>query len=739
MKKIICFAFSILASNLFALSQTKDNSIQDTIRNIELPASYIIAQKSITSKMFKEQAGGYFDKKTIQKFNQGQDIPYLLNSISSVVSCSDAGAGVGYTGIRIRGADITRINVTLNGVPVNDAESQATFFVNTPDLLSSSQQIEVSKGIGNSKNGVGNFGAGIGINNLDVDYQNPSVSYSFDMGSFHTFKNTLKVSTGLIDNKLVATIRLSKISSDGYIERSSSDLKALQTTIKYLISPSSQLIFNMMKGSERTGQAWNGVPHDSLATHRTFNELGIMSNGNYYQNQTDNYAQDYYQLFFDKKVNSFWSIGSTLFLTKGQGYYEQYKIGQKYKNYGLSNYQPSPDTIITKTDMIRQLWLKNNFYGARFYALYLKEKLNAGIYLNLNQYDGKHFGEIIWAQQGVNNHYRWYDLWASKTDANIYSMLEYKPTQTITLFGDLQYRNVNYLINGFRDNPTIQHNLVYHFFNPKIKATYKQHQTFVSLLVGMTQKEPNRDDIEASEKELPKHETLYDIELSLMQKIKSQFVIQANLFGMYYKDQLALTGQINDVGAYTRSNIDESYRYGIELELRYKSQNGLLEANGNIALSQNKMKAFTEYIDDYDQDIQIKNTYHLSDISFSPNVIVGGRLSIFPLRKSGVASFNNLSLDILPKYVGKQYLDNTSNENRKLNPYFISDVLLQIPFQLENKSLFNIRLGVYNIFNNLYSSNGYTYSYISNSQLTTQNYYFPQSGIRWMLGAQFSF
>ena len=735
MNKTICLIFFFFLLSITAFSQNKKSKIQDSIKNIELPASFIIAQKSHTGKMFKEQAGGILDKKIIKKNNQGQDIPFLLNSITSVVSSSDAGAGVGYTGIRIRGADITRINVTMNGVPVNDAESQTTYFVNTPDLLSSAQEIEVSKGVGSSKNGVGNFGAGIGINNLDVDYVAPFFSYSIDAGSFNTFKNTLKVSTGLINEKLVATVRLSKLSSDGYIERSSSDLKALQATVKYLISPGDQLIFNFMKGKEKTGQAWNGVPEDSLKTNRRYNELGITSNGNYYQNQTDNYSQDYYQLFYDKKIDSFWSLGSTLYLTKGEGYYEQYKIGQKYKSYGLNDYQPSPDTIIKKTDLIRQLWLKNNFYGARFYALYLKEKINAGLYLNMSQYDGKHFGEIIWAQQGIENNYRWYDLWASKTDGTIYSMIEYRPSNSISIFGDMQYRNVHYLINGFRDNPSIQHNLNYNFFNPKIKLSfYHQKNSVASLLVGLAQKEPNRDDIEAGIKDLPKPEQRYDVELSVMRKVKSQFIIQTNLFGMFYKNQLVLTGKINDVGAYTRSNIDNSYRLGVELEVRYKSANGVLEANGNIALSKNKIRNFNEYIDDYDKGIQIKNNYKLSDISFSPNVIAGGRMTVLPLLTTNNVFFKKISIDLLPKYVSKQFLDNTSNENRKLDPYFVSDLIFNAPFKVENKFLLNLRMGVYNIFNTLYSSNGYTYSYISDNYMTTQNYYFPQAGIRWMLG-----
>lgn len=730
-KTILLFVFVCGINKLFSLNQLLEKS--DSIKNIELPASIIVSKKQLNSKSFREQSGNIADKKTIKRLNQAQDLPFLLNSMSSVVTSSDAGMNIGYSSIRIRGADLTRINVTLNGVPMNDAESQTTYFVNTPDLLSSAHSIEMSKGVGASKNGTGNFGAGIGIQNLDVQNKEPFLSYETGYGSFNTFKNTLKLSTGLLQEKWIATIRLSDLKSDGYIQNSASKLRALQFTTKYIISESAQFILNYMKGKEKTGQAWNGVLEDSLKTNRTYNELGLMSNGKYYANQTDNYSQDFFQLFFDKKITKKWSLGSVLFLTKGRGFYEEYKIGEKYKNYYLPNFQFTPDSSITQTDLIRQLWLKNNFYGGRIYALYFGRKIDGGMYLNLNQYQGKHFGEVIWGQQGIPPNYRWYDLWAKKSDINIYSMIDYKPTQNISLLADLQLREVNYQINGFRKNPSIQHNLNYHFFNPKIKLTYRNYNTIASLLMGIAQKEPNRDDIEAGIKSLPKPEKLFDIEFSYLRKIKNKLILQSNLFGMFYKDQLVLTGKINDVGAYTRSNINKSYRMGIELELRYQTINGIFEMSGNLALSQNKIIGFTEYIDNYDSGIQIENKYQKTDISFSPNIIAGGRFTIFPLKQFKLSSIQKLSFDFLPKYVGKQFLDNTSNSQRVISPYFVSDFVTQIPLQFSNKT-FTIKGGIYNLFNTMYSSNGYTYSYVYNSQLNTQNYYFPQSGIRWMLG-----
>lgn len=735
-KKEIVFVFMMLNASL-GFSQKKNTLKSDTLRNIELPAA-VIREVSAGNNIFSESATRKMDRKTIQRLTQAQDLPYLLNSISSVVVSSDGGTGTGYTGIRIRGADLTRINVTMNGVPVNDVESQATYFVNTPDLLSSSQQVEVSKGVGNSKNGVGNFGAGIAVNNLDINDVQPVLKYQTDFGSFNTFRQTLKAGTGLIHDHFTATLRLSSIRSDGYIMRSAADLKALQLTAKYQFDQNTQLVFNYLKGREKAGQAWNGVAADSLLTNRTYNELGMKSDGTFYNNQTDNYGQDYYQLFFDKKLNRHWALGSTLFYTKGKGYYEEYKTAQYYSDYGLSDYSPSPDTSISNTDLVRQLWLDNDFYGGRIYTTYLSRKLDAGLYLNYNQYDGRHFGEVIWAQQGIDQNYRWYNLTAAKNDANLYTMIDYKPTGQISLFADLQYRNVQYTLNGFRKNPLIYHDLRYHFFNPKVKLTLKNNHHLFSMLAGIAQKEPNRDDIEAGALFLPKPEKLLNTELTYVYRYNAQMSFHTNVFGMFYKDQLVLTGKINDVGAYTRTNIDRSYRVGVEFEWMYRSSNRLFEMNANVALSRNKLLNFTEYVDDYDNGGQVQHQYVETTIAFSPALIAGGRFSIFPLRNQEYL-IHDLSIDVLPKYVGKQYLDNTGQAGRSIGAYFVSDLLLSCPLTLNEHTTLNLRTGVYNMFNSLYESNGYTFSYIYGAQQTTQNYYYPQSGLRWMIGAGIEF
>ncbi|MBK8144948.1 MAG: TonB-dependent receptor plug domain-containing protein [Bacteroidetes bacterium] len=727
--KLLCamLFFSSLASH----AQQSLLEKGDTLRNIELPLATIRESKGNRLDDFSAKK---INKKTLTRLNQGQDIPHLLSSLSSVVSYSDAGVGTGYTGIRIRGADLTRINVTMNGIPVNDAESQATYFVNTPDMLSSTQQLEVSKGVGISKSGVGNFGAGIAINNLDIQYRDPMFSYQTDFGSFGTFKNTLKASTGLLHEKFVATVRLSTIKSRGFIERSNSNLKAAQFTAKYAIDAKTQLIFNYMKGYEKTGQAWNGVPQDSLQTNRTYNELGVKSDGSFYDNQTDNYGQDYYQLFLDRQLNQRWAVGSILFLTKGK------VIMKNLRRFKIIKTTASIPTSLVRipffstTDLIRQLWLDNDFFGVKMYATYLSKKVDAGFYFNANRYQGKHFGEIVWAQQGINKGYRWYDLSATKSEINGYSMLDYRPANHLSIFADMQIREVRYILNGFRRNPTLMHDLHFTFFNPKIKGTFKKQHHLASLLVGIAQKEPNRDDIEAGQQFLPKPEKLLNTELTYQYQAENGFRFQANAFGMFYRDQLVLTGKINDVGAYTRSNIDKSYRVGIELEFRYVSEKKFLELNANVAFSQNKILNFSEFIDDYDNGSQIEKKYRQTDISFSPNIVAGGRVSVFPFIRRSNSRFQNTSLDFLPKFVGRQYLDNTGNVDRSIQSYVVGDVILNSPIRLQNNSLLHLRLGVYNVWNKRYEANGYTFSYIYNQQQTTQNYYYPQAGIRWMLG-----
>lgn len=695
--------------------------------------------------------------KEIQKQNLGQDIPYLLQYTPSAVATSDAGAGVGYTSLRIRGTDNTRINVTFNGIPVNDAESQGTFFVDFGDLASSVSSIQVQRGVGTSTNGSGAFGATMSISNLQqMDKAGLEVNNSF--GSFNTWKNTVKAGTGLLHNGLQFDVRLSRIISDGYRERSASNLKAMQLIAGWKISDKSSLRFMLMTGNEQTGQAWNGVhqaqlDHDTAALNRHYqHNIGYMyftpqdsinlfysdpRRNNYftYDNQTDNYRQDYYQLFFDHKFNSGLSAHVAGFLTRGIGYYEEYKPEQHLEDYGLMPYvSPSGSDTISTTDMIRQLWLDNYFYGGVFSLLYTHKQTQVTFGGAWTQYKGDHYGFVNWAQVGVPNDYRWYLLHSQKNDLNFYIKAQQTIGKNLILFGDLQYRNVAYNIKGFRKNPTLEPNLSYSFFNPKAGITYllkntstERQRAYASFAIA--NREPNRDDFEASPVDLPKPEQLYDIEAGYeLNRLKWNAGV--NLYYMDYKDQLIVTGKINDVGAYTRTNVAKSYRAGVEL-MAGAVPADWVRISANATFSQNKIQDFTEYVDNWDTWGQESVNHGTTDIAFSPNLIGGGSLTFLPFAHHSKAKA--LELEVLEKYVGKQYLDNTSNEGRIINPYVLTDVRIRYSLKLYPFKEAGLTVGLNNVLNKLYESNGYTYAYIYNGKQYTDNYYYPQAGFNWLV------
>ncbi len=665
-------------------------------------------------------------KATIEAQNLGQDLPFLLNQTPSVVINSDAGNGVGYTGIRIRGSDATRINMTINGIPYNDAESQGLFFVNLPDLASSVSSIQIQRGVGTSSNGAGAFGASMNFSTNEVN-TNAYAEFNNSVGSFNTWKHTVKAGTGLIGGHFTVDMRMSKIQSDGYIDRASTNLGSLYFSTAYLTEKSS-LRFNIITGKEKTYQAWYGVTDADLATNRRVNYAGTEKPGDPYKNETDNYQQDHYQLFFNHEFNKLWQFNTALFLTKGRGYYEQYKADVRYSRYGLPNFVVGNDTL-RRTDLIRQLWLDNNFYGQVF-SLQRKGAITATtIGGGWNQYDGHHFGEIIWAKAGIDPNTRWYDHKAKKTDLNIYIKEQIKLNKFWQLVADLQYRNVGYTIDGFRDNPTINIDQRYNFFNPKLGVTYSKGnlQWFSSVAVG--QKEPNRDDFEAGATQIPKPEKLIDFETGL-EKRSLNYHWSATAFYMDYRDQLVLTGKINDVGAYTRTNIDKSFRAGIELEGAYKIQNWLT-AQGNFTWSANKIKNFVEYYDNYDDPNgnQKAIAHGTTDIALSPAIVAGSTITATPFKNANVA--------FISKYVSRQYLDNTSNKSRSLAGYGAHD--LRVQYLITGATVKETRLifQLNNVFNKMYEPNGYTYSYQESGVVTTANYYFPMAGRNVMVAVNF--
>ncbi len=659
-------------------------------------------------------------KEQITKTNLGQDIPFLLNQTPSTVINSDAGNGVGYTNIYIRGVDLTRINVTLNGIPYNDAESQGTYWVDIPDMASSLNSIQIQRGVGTSSNGTGAFGATINLQTnefIEKAYAESNNSY----GSFNTWKNTLKAGTGLIDGHFTVDARLSRINSDGYIDRSATGLQSFSLSAAY-INKKSSLRFNVFSGKEKTYQAWNGVPDYILPVSRTYNEFT-------YANQTDNYQQNHYQLFFNHQISANLSFNTAVFFTPGKGYYEEYKVAAKYADYGLPNYVIGTTTI-KKTDLVRQLYLDNKFYGQIASIQYKKNKDQVIVGGGWTTYEGGHYGNIIWAKSGgVDKDYQWYNTPALKTDANIYAKWQHSFTTHFDLFADVQYKHVMHQMNGFRKNPTLSINRSFDFLNPKLGVTYTNNGWQAYASFATASKEPNRDDFEAGVLTQPKAEKLNDVEVGIEKK-NSRYNYGATVYYMGYKDQLVLTGKVNDVGAYTRSNAPNSYRMGVEFQAGYVFANWL-NASGNISLSKNKIKDFTAYIDNYDNGLQNAVVYSNTDISFSPSVTSALMVNIVPAK--------NVELALLSKYVGKQYLDNTQSNSSSLGSFYTQDA--RASYTLKNKLFKEVTFigQVNNIFNRQYEPNGYTYSYISGGTLSTDNNYYPMAGTNFMLGVNVKF
>jgi iron complex outermembrane recepter protein len=663
-------------------------------------------------------------KDDIQKQNLGQDIPQLLNFTPSLVTTSDAGAGVGYTGIRIRGTDATRINVTINGIPLNDAESQGVFWVNMPDMASSASSIQIQRGVGTSTNGASAFGGTVNLSTNEFRKESyAELNNSF--GSFNTWKNTIKVGSGLLKNKFTIDGRLSRVSSDGYVDRASSNLKSFYLSGAYF-GKKSFVRLNVFLGKEITYQAWNGIPEQLLATNRTYNTFT-------YENQTDNYRQDHYQLLSSHILSSNWTFNFNLHFTHGEGYYEEFKEADSFLKYNLPFIITSKDTI-SSSDLVRRKWLDNNFYGTTFSFDYQgKNKITANIGGGLNQYNGDHFGEIISVKDApkVPVGYRWYENNSKKTDFNLYGKINYQLSDKFNAFADLQLRTVVYDMKGIADKrQDISQNSTYTFFNPKLGLTYQMAENtsiYGSFSVG--NKEPNRSDFVDNAPKAPLAENLNDIEVGFKTQ-KSNVAFSVNGYMMNYKNQLVLTGNVNDVGEAIRVNAPESYRMGIEIETGIQLAK-TLKINANVTFSSNKIKNFTETIVNYDGGANAEIKYAETDISFSPNTIIGTQILYNPLK--------NLELGFLSKYVGKQYLDNTTNENRKLNSYFTND--LRAIYTLKGKTLkeVNFSLLVNNLFNTLYESNGYSYSYISEKQTITENFYYPQAGTNFMFGVNLKF
>lgn len=674
------------------------------------------------------------DRSDIAKLNLGQDIPVLLNFTPSVVSFSDAGAGVGYTGLRIRGSDQTRINVTVNGIPLNDAESHGVFWVNKPDFASSVDNIQIQRGVGTSTNGAATFGASLNIQ-TDTHQEEAFAELDNSFGSFNTQRNMVKVGTGLINNRWSVDARLSQITSDGFIDRASSDMRSYFLSGGYF-GENHVFKLNIFSGSQQTYQAWEGVPEALLETNRTFNPYT-------YDNQVDNYTQDHYQFIYTGNINTNWKANGALHYTYGRGYFEQFRENDRLSRYGLTPIQIGGETI-ARTDIIRRRWLDNDFFGAVFSLNYISDdgRWDAVFGGGANRYDGDHFGEIIWmgTSGGTQIRDRYYDNNAVKDDLNLYAKGTFEATRGLFLFADMQYRGIDYSIAGINnDLREVSGEHQYRFFNPKLGFSYETEKgkTWYASYAVANREPVRRDFTDSPILETPRHETLQNIEAGIRTQ-KGNLTYNANFFYMNYRDQLVLTGQLNDVGAYIRENVANSYRAGIELDGAYRVSDKWT-FGGNLTLSRNKIAEFTEYIDDYAapefrQEVIVHTD---TDIAFSPNVIAA---AIIDYR-----AFKNFEISLLNKYVGDQFMDNTQNDNRKLNAFFTNDIRLN--YSLRPRFVKNLEFTVLinNILNQKYEPNGYTFSYFlagegaSGRELVTENFYYPQAGTNFLAGVKVRF
>lgn len=710
-KPLFLFSAGLFSITAFAQQPTTQQDSINKLDEVLVQAVRVNATAPVTfSNVTKEE---------LAPRNLGQDIPVLLNYLPSVVTTTDAGNGIGYTGIRVRGADASRINVTLNGIPYNDAESHGSFWVNMGDFASSAENIQLQRGVGTSTNGSGAFGASLNVL-TDAFKKDAGGEIANSFGSYNSRKHTVKFTTGLLNNHIEIAGRLSNIESDGYIDRASTSLKSFFLQGTY-VDGGTLIKAIAFGGSEKTYQAWNGIDAATMAGNRKYNYSGYYTdeagNDRFYDNETDNYWQDQYQLHWNQKWGADWSTNLAGFYTKGKGYYENYRDNAELPAYGIQPLTIGGETIGV-SDVITQKWLDNDFYGTTFSAAYKKSDFNFVLGGGANKYTGAHYGQAVWAQYSglVRPEDHYYDNSASKTDFNIFAKANYAISSNFSLYGDLQYRNVHYKADNVTEDNlyAIPADDTFNFFNPKAGITYTlNNDNSIYASYGRGNKEPRRTDYESGS---VKPESLNDFELGWRFK-KGSNSISVNGYYMRYKDQLVLTGAINDVGSPIYANSGDSYRAGIEAEATIAAAKWLL-IRPNIAVSSNKNLDFYN-----ETDAGLQNMGN-TQIAFSPSIIGANQLIFIPVKNAQVA--------LLSKYVGEQYMDNLETSGSKLPDYFINDI--NVSYEFKNVSVFkSIVLSglVNNITNKRYISNGYMYG--------TDPYYYPQATRNFLVGATLKF
>ncbi|MCF8225426.1 MAG: TonB-dependent receptor [Bacteroidales bacterium] len=667
----------------------------------------------------------------ILAMNTGRDIPYVMQTTPSLITSSDAGNGVGYTSMRIRGSDANRINVTINGIPLNDAESHGVFWVDLPELASSTEQIQIQRGVGTSTNGAAAFGATVNMQ-TDLINKQPYTNYYGTAGSFNTIRNTISAGSGLLYDKFTFDVRLSDLRSDGYIDRAWTDLQSYYFSAGWYEELSS-LKFITFGGFEELYQAWGGVPSDLLDTRRTFNAMGAYTDSAgetaYYGNQIDHYDQIHYQLHYNRQISSRIYLNTALHYTKGSGYYEEYETDQEYDYYGMQKPVTGNDTLFS-TDLVRRKWLDNDFYGAIASLSYENENNNLILGGGWNRYLGKHFGKVIWARyfgENIPGH-QWYDGTGDKYDWNVYGKYYYFFSQKLTGFIDLQLRSIQHDIDGQDANNrdvTQAHN--YLFFNPKAGVNFEpfpDHRTFLSY--ARANREPNRNNYtDAPPEREPVPERLDDYEAGYSYS-GNNFSTGVTAYLMRYYNQLVLTGQINEVGYPVMTNVEDSYRAGIELEMGFSLYDKFIW-KGNITFSRNEILDFVNYIDNWDywsdpanEPYQVQQEVGRSSLAYSPSVVAASQLDY---KIEGGFRFALIS-----KYVGKQYIDNTSNENYIIDPYFVNDLSASYSMHPGWAEEISLSILIANLFDIEYETNAWLYRYYSGGREYYMDGYYPQAG-----------
>jgi iron complex outermembrane recepter protein len=732
------------------------NLQEDTEMNFPLTRANVLAEEVIVSATRAGDrsplAYSNISRDEIRERNMGQDIPILLGLTPSIVTTSDAGAGIGYTSFRIRGSDMNRINVTINGVPLNDSESHGVWWVDLPDFAASVDNVQIQRGVGSSTNGGSAFGASM---NFETFTKNPE-SYgelSAAAGSFNSWKTSLSVGTGMLNDKFTLDMRLSKIKSDGYIDRAFSDLNSFSLSGAWY-GKKSLLKFNLISGQEKTYQAWGGVPsvrlNNDLAGMMQYEDHYLYTpqetahmiasdprtyNIYTYDNETDNYQQDHYQLFYSRELTRQLVFNMGLHYTHGEGYYEQYKPGDDLLEYGIDDVVHGTDTI-SSTDIIRQKWLDNDFYGMVWSLTYRYGRINAHFGGGWNTYDGSHFGKVIWARDAGDSeiNHEWYRSESLKRDLNTYMKVNYRASNRLNLYGDIQYRGIGHEITGDDDDlRDISQEHTYNFLNPKAGLTLDiTNRQRLAASVSIGNREPNRSNFVDADPSLPApvHETMIDYEFSY--RLKSvQATLETNLYFMDYNNQLVLTGEINDVGNPVMRNMKDSYRAGIEIVAGIIPLESL-RWDLNLTLSRNRIRNYTDFVDDWDNwGSQISLSMDETDISFSPSIVGGSNISYELL--------DGVNLSLLSKLVGKQYIDNSGSDEHILDPYLINDVqiLYSVNTNIFEELSFHILLN--NILNTEYESNAWIYKYYLGGMEYKMDGYFPQAGFHFLAGVTVRF